>query len=419
MDRKGCQMGNPVNKKRFNIAGTCIPQKHYMADTSDKISRIIQLIEQESYFTINRARQYGKTTTLMLLWRQLKEKYIVINISFEGMGTEAFRSEDAFVRRFCGRVEKNLKLSGYDEEKQKTWRCPGAEENLETLRNRITDFCENNDEVLLFIDEVDKSSDNQMFLNFLGVLRELYLERAMGTVTFKSVILAGVYDVKNLKLKLRPDEEKKYNSPWNIAVDFPIDMSFSVSEISAMVKEYEESQIFEIDTEAVAQEIYRYTSGYPFLVSLICLWMDERISEKIPQKDCWTTWGVRTAVREILKSTNTLFDDIIKNLENNLKFRNFVERILFAGNQIPYKVSNPEIGLGVTFGIIGEQEGLCKISNIMFETYIYDYFIAGRVMEEQMLFNPQDTVESREKKMEEYTRKIECIGDKEIYSVVV
>ena len=52
-------------KKRFNIAGTCIPQKHYMADTSEKLSRMIRLIEQESYFTINRARQYGKTTNMM------------------------------------------------------------------------------------------------------------------------------------------------------------------------------------------------------------------------------------------------------------------------------------------------------------------------------------------------------------------
>lgn len=382
-------MENSVKRKRFNIAGTCIPQKHYMADTSEKISRIIRLIEQESYFTINRARQYGKTTTLMLLWRQLKERYIVINISFEGMGTEAFRSEDAFVRRFCGRVEKNLKLSGYDEGKQEVWKCCETGENLETLRDRILDFCKNDEEVLLFIDEVDKSSDNQMFLNFLGLLRELYLERAMGTVTFKSVILAGVYDVKNLKLKLRADEEKKYNSPWNIAVDFPINMSLSVSEISAMVKEYERDQDFVIEAETVSQEIYRYTSGYPFLVSLICLWMDERITEDTPLKECWTPWGVRAAVREILKNTNTLFDDIIKNLENNRKFRDFVERLLFEGAQIPYKLSNPEINMGVTFGIIAEEDGLCKISNIIFETYIYDHFVAGRVMGELVLFSPR------------------------------
>ncbi len=28
--------------------------------------------------------------------------------------------------------------------------------------------------------------------------------------------LAGVYDIKNLKLKLRPGSEHQYNSPWNI-----------------------------------------------------------------------------------------------------------------------------------------------------------------------------------------------------------
>lgn len=290
-------------KKRFNIAGTCIPQKHYMADTSEKLSRMIRLIEQESYFMFNRARQYGKTTTLMLLWSRLKEKYVVINISFEGMGMDAFGSEDAFVRRFCGRVEKNLRLSGYSEAKQNIWKCTAGKENLDTLRDRITDFCGQQEEVLLFIDEVDKSSDNQMFLNFLGLLRELYLERAMGTVTFKSVILAGVYDVKNLKLKLRPDEERKYNSPWNIAVDFPIDMSLSVPEISSMIREYEEEQEFTIDAEDVACEIRRYTSGYPFLVSLICLWMDERVSGELSLKDCWTPQGVRAAVREILKGT--------------------------------------------------------------------------------------------------------------------
>ena len=67
-------------------------------------------------------------------------------------------------------------------------------------------------------DEVDKSSDNQIFLSFLGLLREKYLKCQQGKdVTFHSVILAGVYDIITLKLKLHPQEESKYNSPWNIA----------------------------------------------------------------------------------------------------------------------------------------------------------------------------------------------------------
>lgn len=68
-------------------------------------------------------------------------------------------------------------------------------------------------------------------------------------------------------------------------------MNFSIPEISVMIKQYETEHDFAIDVEGVAQEIYLYTSGYPFLVSLICLWMDERISQKIHLKDCWTPWG--------------------------------------------------------------------------------------------------------------------------------
>ena len=375
--------------KRFNVTGTRIPQKHYMVDTSVKLEQITKLIEQDSYFTINRARQYGKTTSLMLLWKALKEKYIVISISFEGMGADAFQKEDTFVRRFCGRVADSLKLTGYDKTLPGYWECGDTIEDMDSLKTRIRSFCTSVDrEVLLFIDEVDKSSDNQLFLNFLGVLREMYLERAYGAVTFKSVILAGVYDIKNLKLKLRPDDEKKYNSPWNVAVDFMVDMSFSVKEIGTMLKAYDEDHRYGMDIEAVSEEIYRYTAGYPFLVSLICLWIDERLPGQGYKE--WNISGVRQAVREILKNSNTLFDDVIKNIENNKTFGAFVERILLEGNQIPFKVSNPEINLGVTFGIVSEKNGLCQISNIIFETYIYDHFVAERLMKQAVLQIPRN-----------------------------
>ena len=54
--------------------------------------------------------------------------------------------------------------------------------------------------MMLSIDEVDKSSNNQLFLDFLGMLRKKYLRRDAGREeSFHSVILAGVHDVKTLK----------------------------------------------------------------------------------------------------------------------------------------------------------------------------------------------------------------------------
>lgn len=79
--------------------------------------------------------------------------------------------------------------------------------------------------VVLMIDEVDSASNNQVFIDFLALLRAYYLKREE-RAAFHSVILAGVYSIKNLKLKLRPESEHQYNSPWNIAADFNMDFSF-------------------------------------------------------------------------------------------------------------------------------------------------------------------------------------------------
>ena len=86
-------------------------------------------------------------------------------------------------------------------------------------------------------------------------------------VTFHSVILAGVYDIKTLKLKLHPQEESKYNSPWNIAADFPVDMSFTVEEIEGMLNEYNDEHSCVMLVRECAKTIFEYTSGYPYLVS--------------------------------------------------------------------------------------------------------------------------------------------------------
>ena len=87
---------------------------------------------------------------------------------------------------------------------------------------------------------------------------------------FHSVILAGVYDIKNLKLKLRPESEHQYNSPWNIAVNFDADLEFHAKDIAGMLTEYEKDHITGMDICAMAKELYDYTSGYPFLVSRLC-----------------------------------------------------------------------------------------------------------------------------------------------------
>ncbi len=132
---------------------------------------------------------------------------------------------------------------------------------LKPLFEGLGDICQFSDKpIVLMIDEVDSASNNQVFLDFLGQLRAQYINRFQQPA-FKSVILAGVYDVKNLRHKIRPDEEHKYNSPWNIAADFKIDMSFSKTEIAGMLQEYEKDHHTGMNVDEIAILLYQHTSG--------------------------------------------------------------------------------------------------------------------------------------------------------------
>lgn len=71
-------------KKCFNINGPCDARRHYMIDISKRLEEIKTLVDNEEYFVINRARQYGKTITLKSLKQKLSGEYFVFSISFEG-----------------------------------------------------------------------------------------------------------------------------------------------------------------------------------------------------------------------------------------------------------------------------------------------------------------------------------------------
>ena len=395
--------------KKFNTTGLCIPNKHYMVDTTNKINKIVKLIEDEEYFTINRSRQYGKTTTIYLLKNRLKSKYEIINISFEGVSEGPFASNKGFVNMFIYRVAKAMKFTNIKEEDIASWTSEVnyEEENAVVyLSDKISSLCEKY-QIILMVDEMDKCSDNQVFLNFLGMLREKYLSRNAGEdFTFKSVILAGVYDVKNLKLKLRPDEERKFNSPWNtregnepsesllsfgdcpwnhreftpydVAVDFNVDMNFSPTEISTMLREYENDYHTGMDIMQMSHEIYKYTSGYPYLVSAICKWIDEQ-GDKI-----WNIESVVNAAKYIINNKSTLIDSLIKNYENNLELQRVIDRMILEGYSFPFTMTDAVVDLGVTFGIFARNESTLQISNKIFEIILYNHIIMKKLRTEEV-----------------------------------
>lgn len=362
--------------KTFTTTGVCIPSENYMVNLDDRIIQIREMVERGEYFTINRARQYGKTTTLNALYNSLLQKYTVLYLSFEGIGDAGFTSEQSFVRAFSRKIKREIRdglivpANLGDQIDDFILRTDHKAE-LDELYDVLYDWCYNSEkEIVLIIDEVDSATNNQVFLDFLAQLRDGYLrKKSRGTSFFKSVILAGVTDVKNLKRKIRPEDAHKFNSPWNIASDFKIDMSLSTQGIAGMLDEYESDHGTGMDTAQIAQEIYDYTSGYPFLVSRICQIIDTELPDE------WTISGVSEAVKRILMEKNTLFDSLMGKVYDNESLKDILQKILFDGERIPYNQYNIPAMDGEMYGFVVNNDGALAIANRIFEVMLYNYFL--------------------------------------------
>lgn len=342
-----------------------------MADISRCLDRASEMIGKGQYFTINRGRQYGKTTTLYMLERALKEQYWIISISFEA-SDDLFQSGWHFSAGFVRMLRNEVKTKLGDED-AKTWDEPISKDfYLSELSDRIGWLCERSPSpVVLMIDEVDKNSDNQIFVTFLGLLRNMYLERQKNSKpAFHSVILAGVHDVRHLKLRIRPDEEHKNNSPWNIAVPFDEDMSISAGQIKGMLEEYEADHGTGMDLNDMSEGIYAYTSGYPFLVSKICKILDETGKS-------WNRQGLDHAVRSILNEGIPLFESMKNRLLDHPDMRETVKEILFSGNSVPDNPDDEDMSVAKMYGFIRARDGFVAVANRIFETRLYNYFMAN------------------------------------------
>ena len=396
--------------RRFNVTGSCDSQLHYMVDITERLRKIKCLIDNGDYFTINRARQYGKTTTLQALAEYLKKDYIVISLDFQMLGNEEFENgrvfSKAFVRYFLRTIRnKKYPVDGLENKVlEKLEKASQGESDffIGRLFEFLSDLCGTAQKpIVLIIDEVDSATNNQVFLDFLAQLRAYYLKRD-SLPTFRSVILAGVYDVKNIRRKIRSDEEHKVNSPWNIATDFRIDMSFSPDDIAGMLKEYEADHHTGMEIGAMAKEIYEYTSGYPFLVSKICKLLDERVagSGDFPdESSAWTKEGIYAAVNILTSEKNTLFESLTGKMMDYPELKTILSGILFGGKDFPYVATNYVIEIATMLGFVRNDHNVVRVSNRIFETVLYNHLLSEEVINSKIydaaLVNKYRFVEGR------------------------
>jgi hypothetical protein len=299
-------------------------------------------------------------------------------LDFQFLSNANFESEANFVEAFALELtfegKKIIQKDTIDEIKSAT--------KLNELFMALSGWCgESKKPIVLIIDEVDSASNNQVFLDFLAQLRGYYIHRENRSI-FQSVILAGVHDVKNIKRKIRSDDDSKVNSPWNISAKFDVDMAFNVEGIKGMLDEYESDYHTGMDTVKIANLIYDYTSGYPFLVSRICQIMDKELSS--PQACAWNNEGFLKAIKIILNESNPLFESLVNKLTDYQEIRNLIYEILFMGKDISYNALNKSIEIAKMYGFVVNDNEKVVISNRIFETILYNYFMSEELVGNDM-----------------------------------
>jgi hypothetical protein len=110
-------------------------------------------------------------------------------------------------------------------------------------------------------------------------------------------------------------------------------------------------------------------------VSKICKTIDEKFLPTRATKD-WTIADIDEAIRLLIKEKNSLFDDIVKNLENNQDLYFYIKSIVLGIKEYKFKARAPIAEIAAMYGLIDSSETeMVKIHNKVFEEVITDYLI--------------------------------------------
>jgi len=306
--------------KKFNTSGPNDPEKHYTIQRTDLIHEGIELIQDERYFTIWAPRQTGKSTYFRQLSGTINTmSYRSVYFSVEGFTD--YSVADTF-DTFCRELKTQQNIH---------WQ-------IETFKDFEKTISENNNmKLVIIIDEIESLNPN-IFGQFLHTIRNLYHNRKNHCL--KSVILVGVTNI----LGVVSDNASPFNITDNLNIPY-----FTDEEVIKLLEQHEAAtgQIFE---EKAKQKISYITANQPGLVNGFA----KKLVEDWPEKKL-------LSYDDYLKVEDWYLNEAIdKNFSNILnkakEEREFVERLLFTDQKIPFKIDRPAIKMLHTNGLIKKDE---------------------------------------------------------------
>ncbi len=321
--------------REFNTSGPCNPALHYTVMREALIAEGKQKVHKGRFFTLFAPRQSGKTTYFQLLLAELKnEGFTPVWISFENLSS---LSKDLFYKALT--QELFYELSGHNIETD--YQINNEFDLGEYFRHLQTHI---ERPIVLVIDEFEGIPD-EVVGEVMHTFRKIYHRREH--YCLHSLLLIGVSTISELVLTTA--------SPFNIATELEIPY-FTFEEVKALINQYvtETGQIFEAN---VIKAIYDNTQGQPGLVCALCL---QLVTKVVTDKSQAVTLNHFYQSLQFFL-TRRLHKNIINIVQKARQKREFILKLLFQSEPIPFSMYEPDIAWLYANGVVDEIDGYVDV----------------------------------------------------------
>ncbi|MCP4699974.1 MAG: ATP-binding protein, partial [Gammaproteobacteria bacterium] len=315
--------------REFNTTGPCDPALHYTVMREALMAVCIEKVKKGRYITLFAPRQSGKTTFFKLLLNALEKDFTAVWISFENL-TSA--SKEEFYQGVNYKLHWELAKHGIQPEL--------IIRNAVSLEYFFKNTSAQSKPLVLVIDEFEGIPDC-VLSEVMHAFRQIYHKKEDHCL--HSLILVGVSTIAELVVSSA--------SPFNIAEELQIPY-FTFAEVRALINQHvaESGQIFEDDATAA---VYKNTQGQPGLACALCSY----IVEKLAADRCLpvTLEHYYKAQHHFL--TERFDKNIINIVQKARKKRNFMLKLLFEEEPLPFSIHDPDIAWLYANGVIDEDNG--------------------------------------------------------------
>ena len=316
----------------FNTEGPVRPDDHYAIAPLDRVDvdELLGLIRAKRYFVLHAPRQTGKTSALIALRDLLNSGAVgdfrCVNVNVE-VGQVARDDTARGIRAILGSLADSAMLLG-DDYPAGVWLDVLADMGPENaLKGLLTRWCvANPTPLVLLVDEID-SLVGDTLLSVLRQLRAGYEQRPEGFP--QSVVLCGVRDIRDYRIRSSTGEVIAGGSPFNVAAKSLRMGDFTEAETRALMAQHTEEtgQRF---SEAAVDSVWTQTCGQPWLVNALCAGACFDNKAGRDRSRAIEVDDIHAAREELILARRTHLDQLTHKLEEE-RVRRVVEPMLSGG----------------------------------------------------------------------------------------